>query len=97
MDNLKDLTESDIKIMSNSFDPINNIGLSKAKAITIEEVYEKTKDKLGLSESKVRYTLNMLVKYGYMDFGIKKGKKKTYYITPEGCEFIKEIKNMTEI
>lgn len=92
MENLRELTQNDIKIMANCYNEETGQGLSKIKGITVDEVYIKIKDTLELSESKVRHALTTLVDYGYMDYGVKRGKKKTYHITENGCDYIASIK-----
>lgn len=87
--NLLSLTINDIKVMSLMFDIKTGIGLSKAKGMTIEEIKAKTKE---ISESKVRNAINKLLQCGFVDLGIKNGKKKTYHITSFGFEYIVSIK-----
>lgn len=84
------LTENDIIIMSFMYNIKTGMGLSKAKGITIDEIAIKANDIM--STSKVRDGLNKLVACGFVEFGIKKGKKKTYVVTVQGIEFIKNIK-----
>lgn len=94
MDNLRELTQNDIKIMVYCYDKKTGVGLSKANGITVEEVYNRSKEALSLSESKIRSALNTLVEYGYMDNGLKNGRKKSYCITDEGYAYIKSIKEV---
>lgn len=88
--NLLSLTINDIKVMSLMFDIKTGIGLSKAKGMTVEEIVEKTSEIM--SESKVRNAINKLLQCGFVDLGIKNGKKKTYHITSFGFEYIVSIK-----
>lgn len=88
-ENTINLTQNDIKVMSLISNVETGIGFSKSKGTTIDEIKSKIDD---ISESKIRNALMKLVQNKYVDFGIKKGKKNTYHITPEGVEFIREIK-----
>lgn len=88
---LVNLTENDIKVMSFIGDKVNGVGFSKAKGTTIDAIKEKAVN-LSISESKVRNALTKLISKGYVDLGIKKGKKNTYHITTDGLNFVSEIK-----
>ena len=91
MSDLRDITENDIRIMRNMYDMKTSKGLSKAKAMTIDEIKEKTTE---LSESKIRDTIRLLLTYNYVDYGVKRGKKKTYHITNDGLNYVKSIKEL---
>lgn len=88
MNNVKVLTENDYKVLSRMFDVKQNIGLSKIKGITRKTLTEKT----GLSYTKVRMAISLLMEYGFVDMGIAKGKEMTFYITEKG---LLELKNIT--
>jgi len=81
------LTENDYRVLSKVFDNKINKGFSRALGSTVEDI----KNKLDLSDSKVRSAIRVLVEYGYIDKGIKKGKKDTFYITALGLEDLKDI------
>lgn len=85
---MKVLTENDYKVLSRMFDVKQNIGLSKIKGITRKSLTEKT----GLSYTKVRMAVSLLMEYGFVDMGIAKGKEMTFYITEKG---LLELKNIT--
>lgn len=85
---MKVLTENDYKVLSRIFDVKQNIGLSKVKGVTRKNLTEKT----GLSYTKVRTAISLLMEYGFVDIGIAKGKEMTYYITEKG---ILELKSIT--
>lgn len=85
---MKVLTENDYKVLSRMFDVKQNIGLSKIKGITRKTLTEKT----GLSYTKVRMAISLLMEYGFVDMGIAKGKEMTFYITEKG---LLELKNIT--
>jgi DNA-binding transcriptional regulator GbsR (MarR family) len=80
------------------FDKESGTGLSKAKGITIDEIKPKIDElceKLNIdtiSTSKIRDAVCKLTECGYVDLGIKRGKKKTYHVTAEGFNYIREIK-----
>jgi DNA-binding transcriptional regulator GbsR (MarR family) len=81
------LTENDYRVLSKVFDSKNDKGFSRALGSTIEEI----KNRLDLSDSKVRSAVKELIEYGYIDKGIKKGQKDTFYITALGLEDLKNI------
>ena len=85
---MKVLTENDYKVLARIFDVKQNIGLSKVKGITRKSLVEKT----GLSYTKVRLAISLLMEYGFVDMGIAKGKEMTFYITEKG---LLELKNIT--
>jgi Cdc6-like AAA superfamily ATPase len=97
-DEIINLTENDIRIMSCMFDKTTGIGLSKAKGITVDEIKPRVDEmceKLqisSISTSKVRDAITKLTECKYVDLGIKRGKKKSYHVTTEGFNYILEIK-----
>lgn len=92
------LTEKDIRIMICIFDKETGVGLSKAKGITIDELKCKidtissSKDMTAVSISKIRSAIRKLRECEYVDFGVKKGLKKTYHVTTMGFNYMNEIK-----
>lgn len=85
---MRTLTENDYKVLSKVFDTKNDKGFSRVSASTIEDI----KSRLELSDSKVRSAIRTLCEYGFVETGVKKGKKITYYITNEG---LKELESLT--
>lgn len=57
------------------------------KSCTIKTLVES----LGYSESKIRLAINNFLKDKFVKEGIKQGQSKTYFITEEGIERIKEL------
>lgn len=84
------LTENDIMIMSFMYNVETGVGLSKAKGVTIDDISVKANSIM--STSKVRDGLKKLLSCNFVEYGIKKGKRKTYVVTSNGVEFIKNIK-----
>ena len=99
----------DIKIINAVMDRETKRGFSKSKGTTVYQIERKTK----LSSSKVRTSLKMFKEKGWVDEGIKTTRKypddvednitssktiyMTYYITAEGLEGIKSLKETSII
>ena len=60
---------------------------SELISITIKSLQEETK----LSTVKIRKTLKLFLNEGYVKQGIPKIKAKTFYITQEGINKLKEV------
>lgn len=84
MDNIN---TNDCYILNNIVDKKKNLGYTKARGITVEEVISKT----NLSSTKVRATLKKLITIGCVDYGIKRIKSNTYHITKKGLDLLDEI------
>jgi len=91
MEKIQNITQNDIKIMSFMYDRKTGRGLSKSKAMTIDEISANIDF---VSESKIRTTIRLLLQLGFIDYGIKNGKKNTYHIKPEGLSYIESIKKV---
>ncbi|MEX0084144.1 hypothetical protein AB2T90_17095 [Clostridium butyricum] len=88
------LTEKDYRVMSKLLDRKNNKGLSKLTGLTRKELEVSC----NVSYTKVKDALNSLIEYGFVDFGIAKGREKTYYLTQDGLNELREItKNVVKI
>lgn len=65
----------------------------KRKAMTLNEIQGQLKSRnIELSIVKIRLTISTFNKIGYVDEGLKAGKRgtaKTYFITPEGIKALK--------
>lgn len=85
------LTENDYRILSRVFDNKSKKGFSRATGSTIEDV----KAKIELSESKIRDALKTLIEYGYVEKGIKKVRKDTFFITELGLNDLRKINEMS--
>lgn len=81
------LTEKDYKVMTKILNRKENKGLSKQTGLTRKELQEAT----SLSYSKVRDALKSLIEYGFVDVGIAKGKERTYYLTMNGINELKDL------
>lgn len=91
MEKSNNITQNDIKVMSFMYNTETGKGLSKAKGITIEDLKSQIDF---LSESKIRSTVRLLLENGFVDYGVKIGKMKTYHITNDGLNYIKSIKKV---
>lgn len=89
MEKMKNITQNDIKIMRYMYDIKTGRGLSQSKAMAIDEISSQIDF---VSESKVRNTIRLLLDLGFVDYGIKNGKKNTYLVKPEGLNYIESIK-----
>lgn len=81
------LTEKDYKVMSKLLNRNENKGLSKTTGLTRKELQVLC----DVSYSKVRDALETLIEYEFVALGIAKGKEKTYYLTANGLNELKEI------
>lgn len=84
------LNTNDFIILSLIRDKKNNLGMCKARGITIKTLIENSK----LSESTVRRSLKKLLEKGFVDYGLKQINKDSFYVTEEG---IKEIQSIRKI
>lgn len=81
------LTEKDYRVMSKLLNRKENKGLSKTTGLTRKELQTLC----GVSYSKVRDALETLIEYEFVALGIAKGKEKTYYLTANGLNELKEV------
>jgi RIO-like serine/threonine protein kinase len=87
-------TQNDIRILRAITNSDRTKGNSKFTATTLKEIEEVT----GFSHQKVRSTIIKFLNLGYVQEGFKNGKQKTYMLTKEGYEFLKEaIINILEV
>lgn len=82
-------TKYDYKILSaiTKCGDSKNKGLTKANGTSVKELMDYT----GLSEGKVRTSVNMFIKNGLLQYGISDGRTRTYCITNEGLKELREI------
>lgn len=67
----------------------------RLSAMTIHEIAE-TEEDLGLKENTVFKKIRDFEKLGYIGRGLKEGRANTFYITQEGCRFLKGEKHNEE-
>lgn len=75
-------------VLTNIRDKDNDTGLHPARGTIKERIIEKS----GLSSATVNRALKLLIEEGFIDEGIKKVNKKSYYVTPNGIIKLKEMK-----
>lgn len=81
-------TENDYRILKNIGDKNDNKkGFTKLNATTINEIVDKTE----LSYNKVRGTLMRFLNDGMVDYGVQKGRTKTYHLTIKGLTVLSSI------
>jgi DNA-binding transcriptional regulator GbsR (MarR family) len=81
------LTEKDYKVLGKILNRANDKGLAKNSGVTRNELKEWT----GLSYTKVGDALKILIEYGFVAMGIAKGRERTYYLTQNGLNELKEV------
>lgn len=82
------LNTNDYRVLNMIVDIENNLGNSKLRGRTVDEVVKST----GLSTTKVRSSLKKLIESGFIDNGIKRIKSSTFHITKLGSEELENIK-----
>ena len=82
------LNTNDYRVLNMIVDIENNLGNSKLRGRTVDEVVKST----GLSTTKVRSSLKKLIESGFIDNGIKRIKSSTFHITQLGSEELENIK-----
>jgi DNA-binding PadR family transcriptional regulator len=86
------LTEKDYIVLAKIFDSKNDKGFSKATGSTIHDIKLRTDEtNTKISESKIRDALSSLLEYGYVEYGIKKIRQNTYFITAQGMDNLRKI------
>lgn len=88
---MKRLTANDYKVLT-CLISVKEKGRSKVTGFTKAEIMDSTK----LSYSKVRSAIILLEEYGFVDYGISKGKATTIYITEKGIEELESIRNQAK-
>ena len=80
---------NDIKILQKfgSKDDVAK-GMTALKALDLNEIIERTQ----LSSSKVRDTLSKFIVEELVAYGVKRGHRKTYYITNKGLQKLDELR-----
>ncbi len=68
-------------------DSPNKKGLSRLNGTSYKELQIKT----GASQSKIQKTITEFIKLGFVKQGINNGRNKTFILTPEGYNEIKDI------
>lgn len=82
-------TQNDFKIIRALLDRDDRTkGLCLNNGTTIVEVAQKT----GLSDKKIRTSLNEFIKVGYVVEALKVGKAKSYIVTDVGLLELKKIR-----
>lgn len=84
------LNSNDFVVLSSIRDKKNNLGLCKARGMTIKTLVEASK----LSESTVRRAIKKLLQKEYIDYGIRQINKDSFYVTEKG---IKELEDVLKV
>ncbi|HID0768178.1 TPA: hypothetical protein ACXDAZ_002708 [Clostridium botulinum] len=85
---MHNLNSNDYRILACVVDKDKNRGLSLGRGSTLKQIVDKT----GFSIVKVRNTIKILLQEGYIIEGVKKERAKSYCITKDGAEKLKELK-----
>lgn len=86
---MSNLNTNDYRVLNMIVDIENNLGNSKLRGRTVNELVDST----GLSATKVRSSLKKLIDAGFIDNGIKRIKSNTFHITKLGSEELENIKS----
>lgn len=82
------LTQKDIYVLKNIIDKNDKTkGRVKTNGTTVKEIQLKTE----LSDRKIRNSIQIFLKNGYVIYGLSNGKSKTYCITSSGIEILLNI------
>lgn len=82
-------TKNDYKILRSIVDRGDNKkGMCKTNGTTIKELIQKT----GLSDKKIRNTLQQFLNVGFISEGVSIGKARTYMLTPEGFTELNDLR-----
>lgn len=82
-------TENDYRVLKNISDKEDKEkGFSKLNATSRQEIVAKT----GLSYKKVSDAIASFLEEGLIDYGIARGKTKTYHLTIKGLEELNSLK-----
>lgn len=87
-------TENDLRILKHILDrnnPDGDSGLSPATATSVKEIVSRT----GLSDRKVRNTINQLLEEEYIAYGVSQGRTKRYYVLTKGLKTMRDLSKTT--
>lgn len=87
------LNSNDFVVLSSIRDKKNNLGLCKARGMTIKTLVEASK----LSESTVRRAIKKLLQKEYIDYGIRQINKDSFYVTEKGIKELEDVKKIISI
>ena len=79
------MTRNDIRILDSL---LQKKCVNQVQALTIKKIAEQVE----LSDAKVRNTIRGLMVAGIVNNGLGSGNALTYYLTPKGISFLKEVK-----
>lgn len=91
---LINIAEDDLKVIK-CFGSIAGMGRSKTTGITLYDIQDKAEIKM--THSKIHRSLIKLLKANLIDYGLKKGKRLSYYITMDGIKYIQDIQIETQL
>lgn len=81
------LNTNDYLILNKVVDTERNLGSSRLRGITIEELANRT----GLSTTKIRTGIKKLLDEGFVDNAVKRVKSNAYHITEKGLNEIEAV------
>lgn len=87
------LNSNDFVVLSSIRDKKNNLGLCKARGMTVKTLVETSK----LSESTVRRAIKKLLQREYIDYGIKQINKDSFYVTEKGIKELEDVLKVVKI
>ncbi|MBP3931041.1 winged helix-turn-helix domain-containing protein [Romboutsia timonensis] len=87
------LNNNDYIILSSVRDKDNNLGLCKARGMTIDSLVDKSK----LSTSTVRRSIKKLLDREFIDYGVRQINKNTFYVTEKGLMELKSVSKIIKI
>lgn len=87
------LNSNDFVVLSSIRDKKNNLGLCKARGMTVKTLVETSK----LSESTVRRSIKKLLQREYIDYGIKQINKDSFYVTEKGIKELEDVLKIVKI
>jgi len=87
------LNSNDFVVLSSIRDKKNNLGLCKARGMTVKTLVEASK----LSESTVRRSIKKLLQREYIDYGIKQINKDSFYVTAKGIKELEDVLKVVKI
>ena len=90
---INDLNLTDYKVLAHLLKlSKEGKGVSKFKSATIGDIYEN----MNVSDVTIRKSTEKLIKNGLIEYGIKQGRSKTYYINLKGVKELEDI-NKSEV
>lgn len=87
------LNSNDFVVLSSVRDKKNNLGLCKARGMTVKLLMEASK----LSESTVRRSIKKLLAKGFIDYGVRQVNKDSFYVTELGIKELEEVKRVIKV